>query len=166
MSTFTGGNSAGDPRSRGSSDGIGGFMVELAFLEEDEIIGGLNGYQVLDQIREISKEFPGLKFNVRREEGGPPIDAPIEIDISGQNSRVVYEATIALEEFMKSSIDGVDNVKTTIPVRKIEWAMDIDKEKASLFGVSTSEIGAAVQFVTNGLRLGEYRPEDLSLIHI
>ncbi len=31
---------------------------------------------------------------------------------------------------MKSSIDGVDNVKTTIPVRKIEWAMDIDKEKA------------------------------------
>ena len=161
LSTFTGGNSAGDPRSRGSSDGIGGFMVELAFLEEDEIIGGLNGYQVLDQIREISKEFPGLKFNVRREEGGPPIDAPIEIDISGQNSRVVYEATIALEEFMKSSIDGVDNVKTTIPVRKIEWAMDIDKEKASLFGVSTSEIGAAVQFVTNGLRLGEYRPEDV-----
>ncbi|MEL0198816.1 MAG: efflux RND transporter permease subunit [Gammaproteobacteria bacterium] len=161
LSTFTGGNSAGDPRSRGSSDGIGGFMVELAFLEEDEIIGGLNGYQVLDQIREISKEFPGLKFNVRREEGGPPIDAPIEIDISGQNSRVVYEATVALEEFMKSSIDGVDNVKTTIPVRKIEWAMDIDKEKASLFGVSTSEIGAAVQFVTNGLRLGEYRPEDV-----
>ena len=67
----------------------------------------------------------------------------------------------ALEEFMKSSIDGVDNVKTTIPVRKIEWAIDIDKEKASLFGVSTSEIGAAVQFVTNGLRLGEYRPEDV-----
>ena len=99
-------------------------MVELAFLEEDEIIGGLNGYQVLDQIREISKDFPGLRFNVRREEGGPPIDAPIEIDISGQNSRVVYEATVALEEFMKSSIDGVDNVKTTIPVRKIEWAMD------------------------------------------
>jgi multidrug efflux pump len=57
LSTFTGGNSAGDPRSRGSSDGIGGFMVELAFLEEDEIIGGLNGYQVLDQIREISKEL-------------------------------------------------------------------------------------------------------------
>ena len=161
LSTFTGGNSAGDPRSRGSSDGIGGFMVELAFLEEDEIIGGLNGYQVLDQIREISKDFPGLRFNVRREEGGPPIDAPIEIDISGQNSKVVYEATLALEEFMKSSINGVDNVKTTIPVRKIEWAIDIDKEKASLFGVSTSEIGAAVQFVTNGLKLGEYRPEDV-----
>ena len=30
-----------------------------------------------------------------------------------------------------------------------------------MFGVSTSEIGAAVQFVTNGLRLGEYRPEDV-----
>ena len=37
-------------------------MVELAFLEEDEIIGGLNGYQVLDQIREISKEFPALSL--------------------------------------------------------------------------------------------------------
>ena len=78
-----------------------------------------------------------------------------------RQSQVVFEATLALEEFMKNSIEGVDNVKTTIPVRKIEWSVDIDKEKASLFGVSTTEIGAAVQFLTNGLKLGEYRPEDV-----
>ena len=41
----------------------------------------------------------------------------------------------------------MDNVKTTIPVKKLN-GVDIDKE-ASLFGVSTTEIGAAVQFLTN-----------------
>ena len=123
--------------------------------------GGRDGYEVLDSLRDMEKDFPGLKFVIRREEGGPPVNSPIEIDVSGRDSQVVFEATLALEEFMKNSIEGVDNVKTTIPVRKIEWSVDIDKEKASLFGVSTTEIGAAVQFLTNGLKLGEYRPEDV-----
>ncbi|MFL2744890.1 MAG: efflux RND transporter permease subunit [Gammaproteobacteria bacterium] len=161
LSMYTKGESVGDPRSRGSSDGIGGFMVELPFLEEDILPGGRNGYEVLDSLRDMEKDFPGLKFVIRREEGGPPVNSPIEIDVSGRDSQVVFEATLALEEFMKNSIEGVDNVKTTIPVRKIEWSVDIDKEKASLFGVSTTEIGAAVQFLTNGLKLGEYRPEDV-----
>ena len=61
LSMYTKGESVGDPRSRGSSDGIGGFLVELPFLEEDILPGGRDGYEVLDSLRDMGKRLPGTE---------------------------------------------------------------------------------------------------------
>ena len=43
----------------------------------------------------------------------------------------------------------------------MKWTIKIDKEKAKQFGVTTQDIGAAIQFMTAGVKVGEYRPADL-----
>ena len=53
------------------------------------------------------------------------------------------------------------NVYNTIPTDLLKWTIKIDKEKAKQFGVTTQDIGAAIQFMTAGAKVGEYRPEDL-----
>ena len=73
----------------------------------------------------------------------------------------VYEATLALTDFIDRQVPGARNVYNTIPREDLKWKLKIDKEKATQFGVTTSEIGTAIQFLTAGVKVGEYRPADL-----
>ena len=52
------------------------------------------------------------------------------------------------------------NIRSTLPYSLIEWRVDVDKQKAAQLGVSISDIGALVQMLTNGFKVGEYRPDD------
>jgi multidrug efflux pump len=42
----------------------------------------------------------------------------------------------------------------------VEWSVEVDKQKAAQLGVSVSDVGALVQMLTNGFKVGEYRPDD------
>ncbi len=44
----------------------------------------------------------------------------------------------------------------------IEWQIKVDREKAARFGADAALVGGAnVQFVTTGLRIGSFRPDDV-----
>ena len=47
-----------------------------------------------------------------------------------------------------------------MPHPLIEWKVEVDKQKAAQLGVSMMDIGALVQMLTNGFKVGEYRPDD------
>ena len=42
----------------------------------------------------------------------------------------------------------------------MEWSVEVDKQKAAQLGVSVADVGALVQMLTNGFKVGEYRPDD------
>ena len=42
----------------------------------------------------------------------------------------------------------------------VEWSVEVDKQKAAQLGVSVGDVGALVQMLTNGFKVGEYRPDD------
>ena len=42
----------------------------------------------------------------------------------------------------------------------IEWQIRVDRAEAARFGADISLVGAMVQLVTNGIKIGEYRPDD------
>ena len=45
--------------------------------------------------------------------------------------------------------------------RGIEWELEINRTKAAQYGAGLSDVGASVQMVTNGIKVGEYRPLNL-----
>ncbi len=147
-----------DPRARGNADAIGKIFVGMPF-DRDSLIQ--TGSEVMKELQIKLKDIPGIKIAIRARDSGPPSDNPIEIDIFGPDSQMVYEATIALTEYMDNQVPGAINVYNTIPRSQLKWKLDIDKEKASQFNVTTSEIGTAIQFLTAGVKVGEYRPSDL-----
>ena len=51
-------------------------------------------------------------------------------------------------------------MKTRGPLPGIEWDLDIDRDVANRFGANAQTIGTAVQLVTDGILVGEYRPDD------
>jgi multidrug efflux pump len=42
----------------------------------------------------------------------------------------------------------------------IEWRLRVDRTEAARFGADISLVGTIIQLVTNGIKVGEYRPDD------
>ena len=42
----------------------------------------------------------------------------------------------------------------------IEWRLQVDRTEAARFGADINLVGTIIQLVTNGIKVGEYRPDD------
>jgi multidrug efflux pump len=58
------------------------------------------------------------------------------------------------------STNGITNIEDSRPLPGIEWQIIVDRAEAARFGADISLVGAMVQLVTNGIKIGEYRPSD------
>ena len=47
-----------------------------------------------------------------------------------------------------------------LPLPGIDWKIEVDKAEAAKYGAGVSTVGTAVQLVTNGVKVTEYRPAD------
>ena len=58
------------------------------------------------------------------------------------------------------TIPGVINAEDTRPMPGIEWQLKVDRTEAARFGADVTLVGTIIQLVTNGIKVGEYRPDD------
>ena len=72
---------------------------------------------------------------------------------------MLNEATGRIRDALES-IEGVYNVDDTRPLPGIEWQIDVDRAEAARFGADITLVGNMIQLVTNGIKIGEYRPDD------
>jgi multidrug efflux pump len=91
-------------------------------------------------------------------EGGPPVGKPIQIQLESNDQAKLIATGRALREQIENNIAGVRNVTDTTPLPGIEWEIQVDRARAAQMGVNVIELGRAVQLVTTGVLLSEYRP--------
>ena len=70
------------------------------------------------------------------------------------------EAVTKIENYMRNSMIGLNNIFSSKAYPSVEWSVEVDKQKAAQLGVSVSDVGALVQMLTSGFKVGEYRPDD------
>ena len=152
------GGSRGLGRGSNSPDRVGGMFI--AFYGEDEAVSDLNGFEIMDLLRERLNDTPGYIVQVEEEKGGAPIGKPLQINVSGDNE----QALISAIRKIGSQLEGMGSFKDiedTSVTRGIEWELEINRTKAAQYGAGLSDVGASVQMVTNGIKVGEYRPLNL-----
>ena len=57
------------------------------------------------------------------------------------------------------SVSTILDIDDTRSLPGIEWKLKVDRAQAALYGADVSQVGVAVQLVTNGVKVGEYRPD-------
>lgn len=141
-------------------DQIGSILVEIA--DSKDIESG-SAMDVVYDMRRATTNIPGIKVGVEVPEGGPPVGRPVNVQLESFNrDKLIYEAR-RLQKVMDSEIVGMRDVVDTSPLPKITWELEVDRELAAQLGANVVEVGRAVQLVTNGVKLGEYRPDDAEL---
>ena len=114
---------------------------------------------ILNEILEATKSIKGIKVESREQEGGPPTGKPINIKLTSSNKELLLIESLKLKRFIESYPDLM-NIEDNLPAPGIEWEINVDRKQASKFGVNIKSIGNVIKLATNGLKLGEYRPDD------
>ena len=139
----------------GPADQIGSIFLNMEYVRN----AGTTGNDVLELAREKLKPIAGIQYEIVEQEYGPPTGKDIQIQVSSK-FRQDLEPTIKAIRAHLNQMDDLRDVEDTRVLPGIEWELAVDRAKAALFNVNVNEVGAAVQLVTNGLYLGEYRPDD------
>ena len=79
--------------------------------------------------------------------------------MSSRFPAILTDATRRVREALET-IDGVYNIDDSRPLPGIEWQIDVDRAEAARFGADITIVGNMIQLVTNGIKIGEYRPDD------
>ena len=138
----------------------GGDTMSRGFLEVGMLTGELTGTEIIQNAQAAVSNLPGIIVEITPEEGGPSFSSPIELGIFGSNEDQVAQVTQSIERYLQEDVTGLTNINSTLPHPLIEWKVEVDKQKAAQLGVSMMDIGALVQMLTNGFKVGEYRPDD------
>ena len=114
---------------------------------------------ILKEILEKSADIYGIKVESREQEEGPPSGKPINIELSSSDYITLNKEAIKITNYL-NDMEGVINVENTTPMPGIEWELEIDRAQASKFNADITSIGNVIKLITNGIKLGEYRPDD------
>ena len=152
------GGNRGLGRGSGSPDRVGGMFID--FYAEDEAVSDLNGFEIMDVLRERLEDTSGYLVQVEAEQGGPPIGKALQLNVSGDNEQALVAAIRKIRRYVENIGSFIDIEDTTV-TRGIEWELEINRTKAAQYGAGLSDVGASVQMVTNGIKVGEYRPLNL-----
>jgi multidrug efflux pump len=137
-----------------AEDQIG--SITLNFVEWDE---RRPADEILAEIRESVSGLVGINVQARKAEDGPQQGKPIQIELSSRSPKILTETTGKVRQALES-IEGVINVEDSRPLPGIEWQIDVDRAQAAKFGADITLVGNMIQLVTNGIKIGEYRPDD------
>ena len=116
---------------------------------------------ILNEILNEAKNIKGIKVESREMEGGPPTGKPINIKMTSPNKVLLLKEANKLKKFIDNYPDLI-NIEDNFPAPGIEWEVNVNRKQAAKFGANISTIGNVIKLATNGIKLGEYRPDDAS----
>ena len=114
---------------------------------------------ILKEILNQASKIYGIKVESREQEEGPPSGKPINIELTSSDYKILNKEALKITNYL-NNMEGIINVENTMPMPGIEWELEIDRAQASKFNADISSIGNVVKLITNGIKLGEYRPDD------
>ncbi|MBE0533453.1 MAG: efflux RND transporter permease subunit [Rhodospirillales bacterium] len=140
--------------SQEAEDIIGSISLEFADWDKRRTADA-----ILGDIGRRAADLAGIVVDRRKQEEGPPVGKPIHLQITSNDSAKLAQTVEAIVVRLHE-IPGLLNIEDSRPLPGIDWELGVDRAQAAKFGVDVNLVGRALQMVTTGLKLGEYRPDD------
>ena len=115
-----------------------------------------NSNDTMEAMRtELVASIVGAEVKVDKEEEGPPVGAPVNVEIHGDDYAMMAQIAETLKKQIQDIpgiVDLTDDYEPGLP----EIKMDIDKERAALLGLDAYTIGYIIKGSVNGVEIGKY----------
>jgi multidrug efflux pump subunit AcrB len=136
------------------------------FVQLNENTTAERKLDIINSLREKFKSFPDAKIEVKNFEQGPPIVAPVEVRLLGDNLDTLRNLSAKVEQLLKET-DGTIYVNNPVSNLKSDIRVAINQDKARMSGINTVDIDRTVRLAIAGLNLGQYSDtegEDFSVV--
>ncbi|AVR45025.1 copper transporter [Christiangramia fulva] len=156
------GEGAGNPMTNGGQQGEMPNRGKVTLvMREFKKRRGVPSSQVLSEVREAVKGFPGASIIVEKDAAGPPSGYPINMELQGED----YEKMLAQAEDLRNyiqnlSIAGIEELKIDVNKSKPELDVRVDRKKAGQLGVSTAQVGQTLRRAIYGEEVSTYKEGD------
>lgn len=144
---------AGAPR-----DAIGRISIDFDEFDRRRELG-LRGADIEAAVRNRLRNTPGLQVEVRSPQSGLPLGKDIQIELLGHDPVTIDHAADKVLAHLRQDA-GLIVVEDGRAVPGMEWNLDLDRTAAGRAGVDVLTLGRTVQFLTGGVLVGRYRPDD------
>ncbi len=135
-------------------DVIGLLQLELADWQQRRPAN-----EILAEVRQRVADLPGIIIETRKEEAGPSEGKPVQVQLSSRQPELLPDAVARVREGMRR-LGGFVDITDSRPIPGIEWQVQVDRAEAGRYGADIASVGNAIQLVTTGIKVGEYRPDD------
>ncbi len=112
---------------------------------------------ILQDIRNRTDDLAGIQVETRKQESGPPVGKPVQLQLSAQDPSILPVAADRIVSAMKQ-VGGFVDIEDGKSVPGIEWVLDVDREEAAKYGADIALVGAYIRMLTNGMIVTNYRP--------
>ncbi len=119
---------------------------------------GVETEDVLSDIRNLVKKYPGVKVSVDRPKEGPPSGAPINIEITGEDYDLIIKEAVRIKNYIEASnVAGYEKLKLDVERGKPELEVIVDRQKARRLNISTGQIGDALRTSIYGKEISTFK---------
>jgi len=139
----------------GGSDNQGRITLDLFRRQDRE----QNSFVTMDRVRELTRGVPGAIVEVKRPEEGPPVGAPLSIEISGDDFVTLGRISQRVQDEVRD-IDGLVSLRSDFEVARPELVVQVDRTAAARLGLTTRDIASTVRTAVNGTEASVYRYGD------
>jgi multidrug efflux pump subunit AcrB len=149
--------SANNPRDNNRSTQSHLGRIQVSFVEFEKR-HGKRTRPIMDSIRVVTRGLPGVSVEVAQEEGGPPTDPPVNIEVAGDNFESISKiATQLLNHLDTNRVPGIENLQANVDLNNPEITINIDRERAMLEGLTTGQIGSEIRTAVFGKEISKLK---------
>ena len=146
-----------DPGSFGATDTPNKARITVNFVEFKDR-DGVDTREIFDEIRNAIQGYPGVSMSVDKDAAGPPTGKPINIEVSGDDINTLISITDRMKNYINTSgIEGIENLQTDLETGKPELLVNIDRDNARRFGLSTMTIASEIRTALFGKEISKYK---------
>lgn len=112
-----------------------------------------------EQIRELVLQTADAEIKVNQQSQVPPVGPPVNVEIIGEN----YEKLGVLAQEVKDrirNVEGLVDMDDNYDAGRPELRVEIDRQKAALYGLNTGLIANSIRTAINGATASKYRVDE------
>lgn len=119
---------------------------------------GISTVTIMEEVRKVVRGIPGVAISVDKNADGPATGKPINLEISGEDiDQLVSLGDDVINYINAQNIPGIEQLQADVKVGKPELIVNVNREAARRFGLSTFSIASALRTSVYGKEVSKYK---------
>jgi multidrug efflux pump subunit AcrB len=138
----------------------GSHLASVAVNLVDYQVRRSDAFGTMERMRRtVGTEIAGADISVEKPQDGPPTGAPVTIEISGEEPEQLRALADSVVHMLERSpvFARLDGLESDLDAGRPELVVDVDRERAALYGLNTLDVGSTVRNAINGVEASKYR---------
>jgi multidrug efflux pump subunit AcrB len=119
----------------------------------------------IEKLREAVRDIPGARIVVEQQRAGPPRDAPVVVEVSGDRFDTLNDLKDSIRRQIADT-PGLVDLQDDYVLGRQEFRFHVDRQRSRYFGLDTSAVSSVIKTAVAGSKVGIWRDPENNEIDI